>query len=409
MANYFADISKNFTPVKSTLLDLVPPKADFVSEVPCLPTEDEIYGVLVTAKKTSSVPNDFPTTFLKEFLSFLAGPSQMIFSQSITDGIYPTRWKTEYVTPHPKVLPPVSYGDLKNLSLTEFFSKAFERFILKGTNSVKGLLHCITKYYDPGQFALPGASCSHALISTINFILKNTDNPNKPTAVINLLADWSKAFNKVNHNIIMRILIALKVPQWLLRLILSYLQNRKMILRFRNCSSDPKDLPRGCPQGTLIGVILYILYINPIGYPGEITLQVNDIMKNYWTHLESIPELFPSSKTLPPTLHSTKYMDDATIQEAVDLKTALATKLDRSAPLPWWERSGKLLPNQNTLLQSEIETIKTISDEREMVLNPDKTKIMVINFSNDHHCQSLLTVPGSSSPILLTFETKLLG
>ena len=409
MANYFADISKNFTPVKSTLLDLVPPKADFVSEVPCLPTEDEIYGVLVTAKKTSSVPNDFPTTFLKEFLPFLAGPSQMIFSQSITDGIYPTRWKTEYVTPHPKVLPPVSYGDLRNLSLTEFFSKAFERFILKGTNSVKGLLHYITKYYDPGQFALPGASCSHALISTINFILKNTDNPNKPTAVINLLADWSKAFNKVNHNIIMRILIALKVPQWLLRLILSYLQNRKMILRFRNCSSDPKDLPGGCPQGTLIGVILYILYINPIGYPGEITLQVNDIMKNYWTHLESIPELFPSSKTLPPTLHSTKYMDDATIQEAVDLKTALATKLDRSAPLPWWERSGKLLPNQNTLLQSEIETIKTISDEREMVLNPDKTKIMVINFSNDHHFQSLLTVPGSSSPILLTFETKLLG
>ena len=213
MANYFADISKNFTPVKSTLLDLVPPKADFVSEVPCLPTVDEIYGVLVTAKKTSSVPNDFPTTFLKEFLPFLAGPSQMIFSQSITDGIYPTRWKTEYVTPHPKVLPPVYYGDLRNLSLTEFFSKAFERFILKGINSVKGLLHYITKYYDPGQFALPGASCSHALISTINFILKNTDNPNKPTAVINLLADWSKAFNKVNHNIIIRILIASKVPQ----------------------------------------------------------------------------------------------------------------------------------------------------------------------------------------------------
>ena len=68
----------------------------------------------------------------------------------------------------------------------------------------------------------------------------------------------------------------------LLRLILSYLQNRKMILRFRNCNSNSKDLTWGCPQGTLIGVILYILYINPIGFPGEITLQVNDIMKTYW-------------------------------------------------------------------------------------------------------------------------------
>ena len=303
----------------------------------------------------------------------------------------------------------MSYGDLRNLSLTEFLNKSFERFLLKGTQNIKGLLHYVTKYYDPGQYAVPGASCSHALISVIDFIFKQTDNPNRPTAVINLLADWSKAFNKVNHNIIMRILMALKVPQWLLRLILSYLQNRKMILRFRNCCSDPKCLAGGCPQGTLIGVILYILYINPIGYPGEITLQVSDVLHNYWEHIGTIPDLVPSQKTLPLSLSSAKYMDDATIQEAVNLTTALATKLDRSGPLPWWESSGKLLPNQNTLLHSEIETIKQISDSREMVLNADKTKLMIINFTESHQFQSLLSIPGSTSTIELSFETKLLG
>ena len=235
MADYFAEISNDFTPVDPSLLDLVPPGADFVSEVPSLPTEAEIFDILKVSKKTSSVPNDFPTAFVKEFLPFLAKPAMMIFCNSITSGIYPARWKTEFVSPHPKVLPPVAYGDLCNLSLTEFLNKSFERFLLKGTKTVKGLLHYITKYYDPAQFAVPGASCSHALISTINFILKETDNPNKPKAVLNLLADWSKAFNKVNHNIIMRILVALKVPHWLLRLVLSYLTNRKMILRFRNC------------------------------------------------------------------------------------------------------------------------------------------------------------------------------
>ena len=217
------------------------------------------------SKKRSTVPNDFPAPFVKEFLPFLAKPAQVIFCQSIIDGIYPTRWKTEFVSPLPKILPPVSYGDLRNLSLTELFSKGYERFLLKGSSTVKGLLYYITRYYDPGQFAVSGSSCSHALIYTIDFILSSSDKPNKPTAVINLLADWSKAFNKVNHNIVMRILKALRVPQWLLRLILSYLQNRKMILRFRNCSSDPKDLPGGSPQGTLIGVIIYILYINPVG------------------------------------------------------------------------------------------------------------------------------------------------
>ena len=333
MANYFADISKDFSPVDCSLLHLVPPGADFVSEAHCLPTEEEIYTVLQSYKKTSSVPNDFPTSFLREFLPFLAKPAQLIFSQSIIAGIYPSRWKTEYVTPHPKVSPPVSYGDLRNLSLTEFLSKSFERFILKGTNNVKGLLHYISKYFDPAQYALPGASCNHALISSIDFILKSTDNPNKPTAVINLLADWSKAFNKVNHNIIMRILMAMQVPQWILRLILSYLQNRKMILRFRNCKSEPKAMPGGCPQGTLIGNILYILYINPIGFPGEITLQVNDTIRKYWTHLDHIPLLTPSNITIPTTMNSAKFMDDATLQEAVDLKSCLASKLDRSAPL----------------------------------------------------------------------------
>ena len=409
MADYFANISNNFPPVNASLLNLVPPTAAFVSEVPCLPSEVEVFGILQAAKKTSSVPQDFPSPFLKEFLPFLAKPAMHIFSQAVIEGVYPTRWKTEYVTPHPKTLPPVTFGDLRNLSLTEFLSKSFERFLLKGTHSVKGLLHYITKYYDPGQYAVPGASCSHALISIINFILKSTDDPNKPTAVINLLADWSKAFNKVNHNIIMRILIALKLPQWLLRMILSYLQNRKMILRFRKCSSDPKDLQGGCPQGTLIGVILYILYINPIGFPGEITLQIYDLVKNYWNSLGIIPDLTPTNNTLPSNMNAAKFMDDATIQEAVDLTTSLASKLDRSGPLPWWESSGKLLPNSNTVLQSEIEQVKLISDEREMVLNPDKTKLMIVNFTHDHQYQSLLTIPGSSSPIELTFETKLLG
>ena len=154
----------------------------------------------------------------------------------------------------------------------------------------------------------------------------------------------------------MRILVALKIPQWLLRLILSYLQNRKMVLRFRNCSSSPRDLPGGCPQGTLIGVILYILYINPIGFPGEITLQINDSIKNYWTNIGDIPNLLPNKICLPTTLNAAKYMDDATIQEAVDLSCNLATKLDRAGPLPWWESSGKILPPANTILQSEIES-----------------------------------------------------
>ena len=179
---------------------------------------------------------------------------------------------------------------------------------------MKGLLHYIVKFYDPNQFAVPGASCAHALIKLIDFILKNTDNPNKPTAVINLLADWSKAFNKCNHNIIMRILIAMKILMWLTRLLLSYLENRKMILRFRGCSSNAKDMLGGMPQGTLLGVILYILYINPVGYPAEVTIKISETLHNYWEVLEDIPNIVIGDEVLPETIQSVKFMDDTTVQ-----------------------------------------------------------------------------------------------
>ena len=204
IAHYFADISGNFTPINRHLLPHIPqPNCPFVSEVPCFPDEHEIYHLLKQSKKTSSVPDDLPIPFIKEFLPELAKPVTNLYCSSIATGIFPTRWKNEYVSPHPKILPPVSYTDLRNLSLTEFLAKSFERFILKGTPSVNGLLYYIAKYVDPNQFAVSGSSCSHALIKMINFILSATDNPNQPKAVLNLLADWSKAFNKCNHNIIM--------------------------------------------------------------------------------------------------------------------------------------------------------------------------------------------------------------
>ena len=55
MADYFANISNDFPPVDPSLLVLPTPGADFVSEVPCLPSEHEVYTVLKTSKKTSSV------------------------------------------------------------------------------------------------------------------------------------------------------------------------------------------------------------------------------------------------------------------------------------------------------------------------------------------------------------------
>ena len=69
---------------------------------------------------------------------------------------------------------------------------------------------------------------------------------------------------------------------------------------------------------------------------------------DYWKVLEDIPK----TKTNSETLQSIKFMDDATLQEKINLKNDLATNIDCSGPLPCWELgakqvNGKVLPKQN--------------------------------------------------------------
>ena len=176
-------------------------------------------------------------------------------------GDYPQQWKIEYVTPIPKVTPPQSEDDLRNISLTNFFSKLFETFV------AMWLLSYIRKFIDPGQCGgLPGNSISHYLVELVHFILYNWDLPT-PHAVLEAFIDFSKAFNRMDHNRLIIILHQMEVPGWLLRIIVAYLTKRSMILRYNGKSSSQHWLPGGGPQGTVLGVLLFLVLINFAAFP----------------------------------------------------------------------------------------------------------------------------------------------
>ena len=146
------------------------------------------------------------------------------------------------------------------------------------------------------------------------------------------------------------------------------------------------------PQGTLLGIILYILYINPVGFSREVTIDASDIIRDYWKALEDFPNIPTNSETLPDTLQSIKFMDDATLQEKINLKDNLATNIDRSGPLPCWElgskqENGKVLPKENSLLQLEINKIKRLSDDTKRTEN----LFILINFTQQF--RPLLQIP----------------
>ena len=118
---------------------------------------------------------------------------------------------------------------------------------------VEWLLFYIGDKLDTRQFGgLKGNSISHYMIELINFILFNQDY-NLPIAILACAIDFSKAFNRQNHNILIRKLSDMGVPGWLLNLVMGFLANRVMLVRYKGETTNWKPLPGGGPQGTLLG------------------------------------------------------------------------------------------------------------------------------------------------------------
>ena len=122
---------------------------------------------------------------------------------------------------------PESEDDLRPISLTPFFSKVTEHFV------VMWLMEYIKDKIDFRQYGgLKGNSITHYLIELLNFILSCQDS-NDQTAVLAVLVDFSKAFNRQNHNLLITKLSDMGVPAWLLRIVISFLSDRKMRVRYK--------------------------------------------------------------------------------------------------------------------------------------------------------------------------------
>ena len=161
----------------------------------------------------------------------------------------------EYQIPLPKVKPPKSEDELRNLAKTAFFSKVFESFLSEW------LLPIVQPYLDPCQYGLKGASINHYLLKLLKFIHEYLDMKN-PHAVVMAMVDLSKAFNRVSHQMVIEDRYDMHVPPWLLLILISYLTERSMILTYKGESSSPRSLPGSSPQGAFLGIFFFVVKYN---------------------------------------------------------------------------------------------------------------------------------------------------
>ena len=83
-----------------------------------------------------------------------------------------------------------------------------------------------------------------------------------PVSTILTMVDFSKGFYRIHHGHLIVELHGMGVPAWILRILVSYLTKRNLVIRYKEGTSDPADLPGGVGQGTLLGMWLFMFRMN---------------------------------------------------------------------------------------------------------------------------------------------------
>jgi hypothetical protein len=236
-------------------------------------------------------------------------------------------------------------------------------------------------------------SISHYLTEMIIFILYNQDL-RTPHAVLATMVDFSKAFNRQNHNLLVTILSDMNVPGWLLQIVIGFLSDRELILRYKNKKSKAKKLPGGGLQGTLLGLFLFLILINKAGFQQNVK-NIGEVITG------------PASKRKPMETGHMKYVDDLTLLEAMNLKEVLITNPEPVRPFNYHERTNHILPSQNLKIHNQLEELEQYTTQNEMKINHNKSKVMIFNQARTRDCMPNLKLDGANLEVL--DEMRLLG
>jgi hypothetical protein len=213
------------------------------------------YYTKLLPNKTSAGINGLSNKFLKLFGASFAIPLSKLFNFVLFTGTVPPDWKISYITPVPKNNSPADISDYRPISLTCSDSKLFELFL-------KDLIleHLHNNNLIPSQqFGFfPKRSTAGNLLSYLNKVSDFVQNK-IPVDVVYI--DFSKAFDKVVHSILLAKLVKLGFSEQFVSVINSWLTGRIQFVKIDDAMSTAKQVLSGVPQGTVLGPVLFNVYI----------------------------------------------------------------------------------------------------------------------------------------------------